>query len=102
MAHCKQALKRIRQSEKKRIKAKSVRNEIKSLTKNIAAAVSGRNEAQARELLQTAISKLDKASKIHIYHRNAADRRKSKLARLVNSIGAAVPGGSSQQSTATG
>jgi len=98
MAHCKQALKRIRQSEKHRIRAKSVRNEIKSLTKNIADAVSGKEEAKARALLQTVISKLDKASKIHIYHRNASDRRKSKLARLVNTIGAAP----SQAAGATG
>jgi small subunit ribosomal protein S20 len=89
MAHTKQALKRIRQSEKKRIRAKSIRNEIKTISKRIAELVASKNEAEARKLLQSALSRLDKASKVHIYHRNAAGRRKSKLTLLVNSIGAA-------------
>lgn len=91
MAHSKQALKRIRQSEKKRIRARSARNEIKTLQKSIADAVARKDAAQARALLIQALSRLDKAAKVHVYHRNAADRRKSKLSRLVNSIAAAPP-----------
>jgi small subunit ribosomal protein S20 len=88
MAHCKQALKRIRQSEKTRIRGKSVRNEIKTLTKNIADSVARKDADGARKLLVQAVSRIDKARKVHIYHRNAAARWKSKLARMVNAIGA--------------
>ena len=88
MAHCKQALKRIRQSEKDRVVRKGVRSEIKTIAKQLAELVAKKDEGEARNLLQQAISKLDKAAKNHVYHRNAADRRKSKLARLVNTIGA--------------
>ncbi len=88
MAHCKQALKRIRQSEKRRIRGKSARNEIKTLEKRIAEAITRKDEAQARSLLLTAHSKIDKARKVHIFHRNAANRQKSRLALLVNRIAA--------------
>ncbi len=91
MAHCKQALKRIRQSEKHRIARKSVRNEIKSLTKRLDESIAKKDEPQARALFVQVISKLDKAAKTHIYHRNAADRRKSKLARILNTLSAARP-----------
>ncbi len=88
MAHCKQALKRIRQSEKRRIRGKSARSEIKTLVKRIGDAVAQKDEAQARSLLLAVHSKIDKARKVHIFHRNAADRQKSKLALLVNRVGA--------------
>ena len=91
MAHCKQALKRIRQSEKRRIQGKSVRNEIKTLVKRITDLVTQKDGTQARALLGSALSKLDKAAKAHVYHRNAADRRKSSLARLVNTVAGAAP-----------
>ena len=88
MAHCKQALKRIRQSEKSRIQAKSVRNEIRTLYKRIAESVAKKDAEGAKTLLKKVVSKLDKAAKTHIFHRNAAARRKSKLTRLVNTMGA--------------
>jgi len=91
MAHSKQAFKRIRQSEKKKIRARSAQSEIKTLQKSIADAVARKDDAQARALLTRVLSRLDKAAKIHIYHRNAVDRRKSKLSRLVNSIAAGSP-----------
>ncbi len=88
MAHSKQALKRVRQSEKSRIQRKSVRNEIKSITKRLSELVAKKDSESAKALLRKALSKLDKAAKVHVYHRNAADRRKSKLARLVNTMAA--------------
>ena len=88
MAHSKQALKRVRQSDKRRLRAKSFRSEIKTMSKRLADAVSKKDEAVARALLQKVISRLDKAKKVHVYHANAANRRKSKLARLVNSLSA--------------
>jgi small subunit ribosomal protein S20 len=91
MAHCKQALKRIRQSEKRRIQGKSVRSEIKTLVKRISDLVTQKDGTQARALLGSALSKLDKAAKAHVYHRNAADHRKSSLSRLVNTVAGAAP-----------
>ena len=84
MAHCKQALKRIRQSEKRRLRGKSTRAEIKTITKKLTDAVGRKDGAEARTLLQLVISRIDKAKKVHIFHANAANRHKSKLALLVN------------------
>ena len=88
MAHCKQALKRIRQSEKRRIRGKSARAEIKTITKTLTDAVTQKNTASALSLLREVSSRLDKAAKIHVFHHNAAARHKSRLARLVASLGA--------------
>ena len=90
MAHCKQALKRIRQSEKRRIRGKSARASIKTTTKTLAEAVAQKNAASAQAILREVSSQIDKAAKIHVYHRNAAARYKSRLARSVASLGAAT------------
>jgi small subunit ribosomal protein S20 len=99
MAHSKQALKRVRQSEKARIQRKSQRSEIKSIAKQLSELVAKKDADSAKALLRKALSKLDKAAKVHVYHRNAAARRKSKLARLVNSVAApAAPAAPAAQS----
>ena len=87
MAHSAQARKRARQSEKARIKNKSERNEIKSLTKALEAKVAAKDAAAAKALCLEVISKLDKAAKRHLYHRNSAARKKSQIQRLVNALG---------------
>ena len=86
MPHSAQARKRARQSEKQRVKNKSVRNEIKSLTKALREKVNAKDKEGAQALFLKVISELDKAAKTHIYHRNAAARRKSGVALLVNSL----------------
>ena len=87
MAHCKQALKRIRQSEKLRICRKSVRNEIKTLSKKITDLVTKKDE-QARVLFQQAVSKIDKAAKTQVIHPNNASRKKSRLTARLKKLAA--------------
>lgn len=94
MAHSKQAKKRIRQNEKNRIRNKSVRSEIKTLTKAFSEKVKAEDTEGARALLSKVTSKLDKAAKTRVYHKNAVARRKSKLARQVQEPPAAEPAGS--------
>lgn len=86
MAHSAQARKRARQSEKARIRNKSVRNEIKTLTKTLGEKIAAKDAAAAKPLFLEVISRLDKAAKNHVFHRNAVARQKSKVARLVNSL----------------
>lgn len=94
MPHSKQALKRVRQSEKRRIRNKSVRSEIKTLTKALSSRVAQKDLEGAQALLRKLASKLDKAARKNIYHKNAAARRKSKAASLVQSLAAAQTSGS--------
>ena len=83
MANHKSALKRIRQSEKRRLQnryqAKSTRTFVKKLR-------STQDKAEAQELLKQVSSMLDKLAKKNIIHRNKAANNKSKLTRYVNSL----------------
>lgn len=90
MAHCKQALKRIRQSEKRRIRGRSTRATISTVTKSLSEAVKAKNVASAQALLREVSSRIDKAAKVHVMHRNTAARQKSRLARLVASLGSSA------------
>lgn len=76
MAHSKQALKRHRQSEKKRAVNKNARTRIKSTVKKMHAAKSGD--------MAEAMKKIDKAAKVGAIHKNAASRLKSRLAKAMN------------------
>jgi small subunit ribosomal protein S20 len=83
----KQAKKRVRQNEKRRIRHKARRTEIKTLHKKILKDISDKKDAVAlaaeMKLLQV---KLDKAAKSHSLHRNTIARRKSRLQRKLNKL----------------
>ena len=83
MAHHKSALKRIRQSEKKRVHnkyyAKTTRNAIKALR-------STSDKEEATKLFPGVISMIDKLAKRNIIHKNKASNLKSKLAQQVSSL----------------
>ena len=86
MAHSKQALKRARQSEEKRIVNKNVRSRMKSAVKH----ARGAGESERAAALADAMKRIDKAAKIHAIHRNAAARYKSRAARAQNKARAAA------------
>ncbi len=80
MAHSKQALKRNRQSEEKRVVNKNVRSRMKSAIKRVLAAADGERPAAHVD----AMKRIDKAAKIHAIHANAASRYKSRVAKALN------------------
>lgn len=83
MAHHKSALKRIRQSEKKRVQnkyhAKTTRNAIKALR-------NASDKEEAAKLFPGVVAMIDKLAKRNIIHKNKAANIKSKLAVQVNSL----------------
>lgn len=83
MATSKQSQKRIRTNEKTRIANKAVRGAMKTAVKQV---ISATEPAAAREALVAAMKKLDKAAKSGVIHKNAASRRKSRLARRLNAL----------------
>jgi small subunit ribosomal protein S20 len=87
MAHSAQARKRIRQNANRRLRNKSVQSEIKTLTKRFAALVEARDKEGAATLFRALVSKMDKAARRRIYHRNTIARKKSSAARLLASVG---------------
>jgi small subunit ribosomal protein S20 len=83
MANHKSALKRIRQSEKRRVHnryfARTMRNAIKTLRME-------ENKSTAEEMLPKVVSMIDKNAKRNIIHKNKAANLKSKLTKKVSSL----------------
>ena len=80
MANTKSAIKRIRTSEKRRLRNRTVRSRVRSALKTARAAVTTAGE-DARTAVLQAIRTLDKAVTKGVIHRNTAARKKSALAR---------------------
>jgi small subunit ribosomal protein S20 len=78
MAHSKQAAKRIRQNEKRRLHNRTVRSELRTAVKRFRAAA-GHKDAAAPELLRAVESRLDKAAKRNIIPEGRANRLKARL-----------------------
>ena len=90
MANTKSALKRIRVSERNRLRNKAYKSAVKTLTKRYHEAVaaneaspSEENSQLVQESLSAAYSKIDKAVKRGVLHKNAGARRKSRLANAI-------------------
>ncbi len=78
--------KRLGQDEKRRGRNRSLKREIKTRTKTLEEAVEENEKDKVVKLLRLVISRIDKAKKRHVLHRNKAARLQSRLTRLVNTI----------------
>ena len=86
MATHKSAIKRHKQSLKRRLNNQMRRTRIKSLTKEfIVAAEAGDREA-AEKTLREAVPVIQKAASAGTIHRNTASRKISRLTRRYNSL----------------
>ncbi|GIU96956.1 MAG: 30S ribosomal protein S20 [Actinomycetota bacterium] len=84
MANIRSQIKRNRQNERRRLRNKAVKSELKTYAKKVRAAVAEGDAAAAAERLRLAARKLDKAASKGVLHPRTAARRKSRLARAVN------------------
>ncbi|SIQ84540.1 SSU ribosomal protein S20P [Alkalispirochaeta americana] len=80
------AAKRYRQSEKRRILNKSVRSRVRTSVKRVLDAVEQNDQAAAEGALRDFAKLVDTAAGKGVYHANTAARKKSRLARKVNSL----------------
>lgn len=80
MTHTKQAAKRVRTNEKRRISNRSTRATLKTALKGVRATTT---KVAAQKDLSNAISLIDKAAKKRTLHPNAAARLKSRLAKAI-------------------
>ena len=78
MANTRSARKRIKTSEKRRLRNRAVRSQVRSQVKT-ARAVEPTQGAEGRAAIQDAIRSLDKAVSRGVIHRNTAARRKSSV-----------------------
>ncbi|PZO14491.1 MAG: 30S ribosomal protein S20 [Leptolyngbya foveolarum] len=88
MANTKSAIKRIRVAERNRLRNKAYKSAVKTLTKRYHEALetlgsnpSEENTKLVDERMSAAYSKIDKAVKRGVLHRNAGARRKSQIAK---------------------
>ena len=86
MANHKSAIKRNRQSEKKRARNASVKSQVKTRVKAVLRAVEDKDRSESVASLETAISLIDKASSKGVLHKNNAARKISRLTRRVNAL----------------
>ncbi len=84
MANIKSAKKRILITEKKTLRNKSRKSEMKTYIKSFEALLAQGKVEEAREMLKVVDRKLKKASFHNLIHKNAAARKLSKLQLKLN------------------
>ena len=85
MPNKRSAAKRVRQSEKRRLRNKSRKTAFKNAVKKVLKAMEeGKNKEEVLELYKRAQALIDKAEQKGAIHRNTAARKKSRLAARVN------------------
>ncbi|MEA4898493.1 30S ribosomal protein S20 [Bacillota bacterium Meth-B3] len=82
MPNIKSAIKRVKVNEKKNLRNRMIKSATRSAVKKYDAAVAGGN-ADA-QLLSATASAIDKAASKGVIHKNAANRKKARLAKRLN------------------
>ncbi len=80
MPNIKSAIKRVKVNAKKNLRNRMVKSSVKTTLKKFDAAVAS-DPKQATALLDASFSALDKAAAKGVIHKNAANRKKARLAR---------------------
>ena len=83
VANLRSAIRDIKKSRKRAAHNQGVRSAIKTWMKKTRAAITAGDE-QTAEFVSATSSLVDKAAKRNIIHKNAANRRKSRLAKRLN------------------
>lgn len=86
MANHKSAIKRHKQSEKRRTRNLVVKSTVKSAIKKVRDSVASGNAEQAHASLRTAVKLLGSATSKSVLHKNNSSRKISRLTKAVNSI----------------
>jgi small subunit ribosomal protein S20 len=82
VANIKSQIKRNRQNEKRRLRNKSVRSEMRTRTKTAIAQVESGTEG-SDEAVRLAVKRIDKAAAKGVIHKNTAANHKSRLMRRI-------------------
>ena len=86
MAHSLSAKKRIRQTEKQRARNRARRTALKTRVRAFSDALAAGEPALAENKYRETCTGLDREANRGLIHRNAAARRKSRLARRLNAL----------------
>ena len=83
MPNSNSAKKRLRQSEVRRSRNKSVKSALRTQLRKVREAVQAGDVGKAESDMQVATKQLDRAGQKNIIHRNTAARTKSRLQKLI-------------------
>ena len=86
MANIKSQIKRNAQNEKRRLRNKSVKSELKTAVRGFREAAGGGDPEKAQVALRHASRKLDKAVSKGVIHSNQAANRKSAMAKQAAAV----------------
>ncbi len=86
MANHKSAAKKARRDAEARLRNRASRSTMKTAVKKFLTVVAAGDKASAVALLPTTLGVLDKAANKGVIHKNAANRRKSRLTLKVNGL----------------
>ncbi len=86
MPNIKSAIKRVKVSEKKNLQNRMVKSGVKTSVKKFEAALA-EGVAPANAQLSATTSAIDKAAAKGVISKNAANRKKARLAKAINKIG---------------
>lgn len=80
------AAKRHRQSERRRLRNRAVRSEVRSSIRKFLDAVDAKKKDDASSQLSSVTRLIDSATGKGVYHKNTAARTKSRLTRKLNAM----------------
>ena len=86
MAHSLSAKKRVRQNEKRRARNRARKGMIREEVKAFTAAITAGDAKKAEELLPKVAQRLDRTAAKNTIHKNAAARKRSRLAKKLNAL----------------
>lgn len=78
------SFKDLRKSKKRHVRNIAIESELHTLSKKFDSLVSGKKAPEAKEMLKTLLSKIDKAAAKGIIHKNAASRKASRLTKRLS------------------
>ncbi len=91
MAHGLSSKKRVRQNNVRRLRNHARKQGLKTGVRKFTDAVHDGNVDQAKAAFSAVSKRLDQAAAKNTIHRNAASRRKSRLAKRLNKLTASAP-----------
>jgi len=90
MPNTKQALKRMRVTEKRTARNRHVKSTVKTAVRRFGETLAKGSLESASDKLTAAVKVLDKAAGKGVLHKNTAARKKSRMAKRLNKLTAAI------------
>ena len=76
----------VKSDAKRRAKNAAEKSRVRTASRRVLDAVEAGNVDEAKSLLTAACKTIDMAAANHVFHKNCAARKKSRLARKVNAL----------------